>query len=273
MTDERHPKYPTLLSPIKVGQVELRNRTLMGSMHTGLEEVRGGFERLAKYFAERARGEVGIIVTGGVAPNREGWVKPFSAKLTKRSEAKKHRLITDAVHREGGLICLQILHSGRYGYHPLCVSPSATKSPISWFKARAMSKRKIEKTIQSCPLRCLAQRLAMTASKSWGQRATSFTSLSRPAPISETMNGVVNMTIESPALRSAKILYSSSASQCSIWWKPAAPGTGRISCKEARRIRGVDHQHRHRLARSSNPHHRHHGAPGKLHVGDRKAQR
>ena len=144
-----HDKYPNLLRPLQVGHITLRNRTLMGSMHTGLEEVRGGFERLAAYFAERARGGVGLIVTGGVSPNREGWLKPFAVKLSNEREARKHRVITDAVHAEGGAICLQVLHSGRYGYHPLCVAPSKIKSPISMFKPRAMSDRKIEKTIQA----------------------------------------------------------------------------------------------------------------------------
>ena len=107
----------------------------MGSMHTGLEETWGGFDRLAAYFAERARGGAGIIVTGGVSPNREGWLKPFAVKLSTRREARKHRVITEAVHAEGGLICLQILHSGRYGYHP-SAWPPWLKSPISMFAAR-----------------------------------------------------------------------------------------------------------------------------------------
>ncbi len=149
MSNAPHSQYPHLLAPLDLGHTELSNRTLMGSMHTGLEEVRGGFTRLAAYFAERARGGVGLIVTGGVAPNRDGWVKPFAAKLTNQREVRKHRLITEAVHEAGGKICLQILHSGRYGYHPLCVSPSPLKSPISWFKPRKMSQRKIEKTIQA----------------------------------------------------------------------------------------------------------------------------
>jgi len=143
------PSYPHLFRPLDLGFTTLKNRILMGSMHTGLEEERGGFERLAAYFAERARGEVGLIVTGGIAPNREGWVSPFAAKLSTRREMRKHRLITEAVHREGGKICMQILHAGRYGYHPLCVAPSAIKSPISPFKPRALSRRGIERTIRA----------------------------------------------------------------------------------------------------------------------------
>ena len=146
---DQNPYFPQLMTPLDLGFTQIRNRTLMGSMHTGLEEVKGGFERLAAYFGARAEGGVGLIVTGGVSPNREGWVKPFAGRLATRSEAKKHRVVTDAVHAHDGKICLQVLHSGRYGYHPLCVAPSAIKSPISWFKPRAMSNRKIRKTIEA----------------------------------------------------------------------------------------------------------------------------
>ena len=119
----------------------------MGSMHTGLEETKNGFEKMAAYFGERAKGGVGLIVTGGIAPNRAGWVAPFSAKLTTKREAEKHKLITKRVHDEGGKICMQILHAGRYGYHFLAVAPSALKSPISPFKPWKLSKRGIQKTI------------------------------------------------------------------------------------------------------------------------------
>ena len=143
-----HPKYPKLFTPIEIGGITLPNRAIMGSMHTGLEEVKGGFQKMAEYFATRARGGVGLIITGGVAPNRQGWVGPFSIKLTRRREIKKHRIITDAVHKEGGRICMQILHAGRYGYHPLCVAPSAIKAPINRFKPRALSSRGVERTIK-----------------------------------------------------------------------------------------------------------------------------
>lgn len=140
--------YPNLLSPLDLGFTKLKNRVLMGSMHTGLEETKNGFEKMAAYFAERARGEVGLIVTGGIAPNRAGWVGPFSAKLSTKRESKKHRLITEAVHAENGKICLQILHAGRYGYHPLAVAPTAIKSPISPFKPWALSSRGVRRTIE-----------------------------------------------------------------------------------------------------------------------------
>ncbi len=121
----------------------------MGSMHTGLEEARGGMQRLAKYFALRAAGGAGLIITGGIAPNREGWTAPFAARMSSSRHARRHRLITRAVHEEGGLIAMQILHSGRYGYHPLAVAPSAIKSPISPFKPRALSRRGVERTIRA----------------------------------------------------------------------------------------------------------------------------
>jgi 2,4-dienoyl-CoA reductase (NADPH2) len=139
--------YERLFTPLDLGWITLRNRIVMGSMHTGLEEARDGFSRLAAYYAERARGEAGLIITGGVAPNRRGWLSPFSAKLTGDSEADKHRLVTEAVHREGGKIILQILHAGRYGYHPFVVSASALRSPISPFRPSALSERGIRNTI------------------------------------------------------------------------------------------------------------------------------
>ena len=142
-----HEKYSHLLSPLDLGHTQLKNRVLMGSMHTGLEEARGGFTRLAAYYAERARGGVGLIVTGGVAPNRAGWVKPFGMKLTNYYEAFRHKEVTSAVHHAGGKIALQILHTGRYGYHPFAVAPSAIKSPISPFKPWKLTRRGVEKTI------------------------------------------------------------------------------------------------------------------------------
>ncbi len=140
-------QYPLLFQPLDLGFTILKNRILMGSMHTGLEESKNGFQRQAAYFAERAKGGVGLIVTGGVAPNRAGWTAPFASKLSNRSEARQHKIITDAVHAEGGKICMQILHAGRYGYHPLAVGPSALKSPISPFKPWKLTKGGIRRTI------------------------------------------------------------------------------------------------------------------------------
>ena len=147
--------YPHLLAPLDLGFTTLKNRVLMGSMHTGLEEEKNGYLRMAAYFEERAKGGVGLIVTGGIAPNRQGWVAPFSSKLTTKRVARKHRQITEAVHKHDGKICLQILHSGRYGYHPLAVSASSIKSPIGMFKPKALSERGIQKTINDYA-RCAA---------------------------------------------------------------------------------------------------------------------
>ena len=140
--------YPNLLAPLDLGFTTLRNRTLMGSMHTGLEEKPNGFERMAAYFAERARGGVGLMVTGGIGPNEEGGVYSGAAKLTTEEEAEKHRVVTQAVHEAGGKICMQILHAGRYAYSPKSVAPSAIQAPINPFKPRELDEEGIEKQIQ-----------------------------------------------------------------------------------------------------------------------------
>lgn len=139
--------YPHLLAPLDLGFTTLRNRTLMGSMHTGLEEKPGGFERMAAYFAERATGGVGLMVTGGIAPNEEGGVYTGAAKLTTIEEAEQHRVMTQAVHAAGGKICLQILHAGRYAYSKNQVAPSAIQAPINPFKPRELDEAGIEKQI------------------------------------------------------------------------------------------------------------------------------
>jgi len=139
--------YPHLLAPLDLGFTTLRNRTLMGSMHTGLEEEKNGFERMAAFYGERARGGVGLIVTGGFAPNLAGRVYHFGSQLSFSWQVGKHRLITDAVHAEGGKIALQILHTGRYGYHPLNVAPSKLRAPINRFTPRALTRWGIRKTI------------------------------------------------------------------------------------------------------------------------------
>lgn len=140
-------KYPHLFQPLDLGFTQIKNRVLMGSMHTGLEDGADSYHKTAKYFSVRAQNEVGLIVTGGYAPNRAGWLSPFAAKLTSTSEAKKHRIVTDAVHEAGGKILLQILHTGRYAYHPFAVAPSRIKSPISPFSPWKLTKFGIRKTI------------------------------------------------------------------------------------------------------------------------------
>ena len=141
--------YPHLLAPLDLGHVTLPNRVIMGSMHTGLEDHARDFPKLAAYFAERARGGAGLIVTGGFAPNVEGTFYPMASKLTTHREARQHRQVTDAVHAEGGRIALQILHAGRYSYTPWCVAPSSVKSPISKFTPRRLSDRGVRRQIRA----------------------------------------------------------------------------------------------------------------------------
>lgn len=141
-------KYPHIFEPLDLGFTTIKNRILMGSMHTGLEEEKNGLERIAAYYAERARGGVGLIVTGGIAPNIQGWTGPFSARMSSKKHAKHHQKITKAVHDEGGKICMQILHAGRYGYHPFNVGPSKIKAPINPFKPFKLTKSGVNRTIK-----------------------------------------------------------------------------------------------------------------------------
>ena len=149
-----HP-YPHLLKPLDLGFVTLPNRILMGSMHTGLEDRVWNWPRLTAYFVERAKGGAGLMVTGGIAPNRRGSLAPLASKLTNRWEVVRHRRMTDAVHEAQGRICMQILHAGRYAYHPFSVAPSAIKSPITPFKPSALSTRGVEGQIRDF-VRCAA---------------------------------------------------------------------------------------------------------------------
>src|SRR5437868_4403073 len=152
-------QYPHLLAPLPLGFTTLKNRVLMGAMHTGLEEAPDGFNKLAAYYAARAKGGVGLIVTGGIAPNFAGRVEPRASQLSFAWQLAKHRIITDAVHAAGGKIAMQILHAGRYAYHPRSVAPSALKSPITPFRPRALTPWGVRRTI-SAYVRCagLAQR-------------------------------------------------------------------------------------------------------------------
>jgi 2,4-dienoyl-CoA reductase (NADPH2) len=143
------PAFPHLFEPLPLGFTTLKNRLMMGSMHTGLEDRKRDFPKLAAYFAERARGGTGLLVTGGVNPNWEGWFYPFAGKLSTQGEVARHRLVTDAVHKEDGKICMQILHAGRYSYHPLSVSSSRIKSPINPFTPRALSERGVQRQIDA----------------------------------------------------------------------------------------------------------------------------
>ncbi|RKT11475.1 2,4-dienoyl-CoA reductase [Streptomyces sp. 1114.5] len=146
-----HPgssRYPHLLSPLDLGFTTLPNRVIMGSMHVGLEEAPGGYERMAAFYAERARGGVGLIVTGGIAPNEAGRPWEGGAMLTTEEEADRHRVVTDAVHAAGGKIALQILHFGRYAYHRDLVAPSAVQAPISPFVPNELTAEQVEQTIE-----------------------------------------------------------------------------------------------------------------------------
>jgi 2,4-dienoyl-CoA reductase (NADPH2) len=153
------PSYPHLLAPLNLGFTTLANRVLMGSMHTGLEEAPDGFNKLAAFYAARAKGGVGLIVTGGIAPNFAGRLEPRALQLSFPWQLSKHRIVTDAVHASGSKIALQILHAGRYAYHPLSVAPSRLKSPITPFRPRALTRWGIQRTIAAY-VRCakLAQK-------------------------------------------------------------------------------------------------------------------
>jgi 2,4-dienoyl-CoA reductase (NADPH2) len=140
--------YPLMLSPLDLGFTTLKNRVLMGSMHVGLEEAKNGFERMAAFYAERARGGVALMVTGGIAPNDRARPMPGGARMTTPEEAEKHKVVTQAVHAAGGKICMQILHFGRYAYHPELVAPSAIKAPINPYRPHALSTDEVEQTIE-----------------------------------------------------------------------------------------------------------------------------
>ena len=140
--------YPHMLSPLDLGFTTLKNRVIMGSMHVGLEEAKDGFARMAAFYAERAKGGVGLIVTGGIAPNDRARPMPGGARMTTQAEADKHKVVTQAVHDAGGKIAMQILHFGRYAYHPDLVAPSALKAPINMFRPHALTGEEIEQTIE-----------------------------------------------------------------------------------------------------------------------------
>ena len=143
-----HPVYPHLFRPLDLGFTTLKNRVLMGSMHTGLEEMPDGHKRMAAFYSERARGGVGLIVTGGIGPNEEGATHPSTFRLDTDEAVANHKEVTDAVHIAGGKICMQILHTGRYAYSPKLVAPSAVQAPINPFKPKALEADEIEKQIQ-----------------------------------------------------------------------------------------------------------------------------
>ncbi|MCE9678428.1 NADPH-dependent 2,4-dienoyl-CoA reductase [Shewanella sp. AS1] len=152
--------FPHLLQPLDLGFTQLKNRVLMGSMHTGLEEEKGGFEKLAAFYKERVEGGVGLIVTGGISPNFRGRLTPHASQLSYSWQVSKHKLVTQAVHQAGGKICMQILHAGRYAYHPFALAPSKIKSPITPFTPSAMSGRQVRNTINDYAASALLARKA-----------------------------------------------------------------------------------------------------------------
>jgi 2,4-dienoyl-CoA reductase (NADPH2) len=141
-------QFPKLMEPLDLGFTTLKNRVVMGSMHTGLEDRIWHRGKMAEYFAERARGGTALMITGGYNPNRKGWFYPFSGSMINKADALGHRPVTKAVHKAGGKICLQLLHAGRYSYHPLSRSASSIKSPINPFKPKAMSTREVKQTVK-----------------------------------------------------------------------------------------------------------------------------
>lgn len=143
-----HPVYPHLFRPLDLGFTTLKNRVLMGSMHTGLEEMPNGHKHMAAFYAERAKGGVGLIVTGGIGPNEEGSTHPMTRRLNSDKAVAHHKEVTDAVHEAGGKICMQILHTGRYAYSEKLVAPSAVQAPINPFKPKALNEEEIEQQIQ-----------------------------------------------------------------------------------------------------------------------------
>lgn len=169
-------RYPHLLRPLDLGHVTLPNRVLMGSMHTNLEETRD-WNRVAEFYATRARGGVGLMVTGGMAPNREGGVFPGAAGLFTPEDIANQRIVTDRVHEAGGRIAMQILHAGRYAYGTDCVAPSPIRSPISPSRPRNLTKPASKsRSPTSRPPPPAPARRAMTGWRLWGRRAISSTS-------------------------------------------------------------------------------------------------
>lgn len=165
--------YPHLLSPLNLGHTQLKNRVLMGSMHTGLEEEKQGFAKLAAFYEERAKGGVGLIVTGGISPNFRGRLAPFGSELSRFWHVNKHRQVTSAVHKHGAKICLQILHAGRYSYHPFQWLPQRSKHLSRRLNQARCRRDKSKKRLNiTLALPNWPSGLAMTVLKSWVRKVT-----------------------------------------------------------------------------------------------------
>ena len=281
--DNAHP-YPNLLSPLDLGFTTLRNRVVMGSMHTGLEDRARDTGRLAEYFAERARGGVGLIITGGYAPNRTGWLLPFAAQLVSPSEARRHRRITSAVHDDGGKILLQILHAGRYAYHPFSVErvvDQGPHQPVSAAQAVVARRRADHRRLRA--LRTAGPRRRLRRRRDHGQRGLS----AQPVPGAAHQQAhrrlgwhpekrrrmpveIVRRT-RAAVGRDFIICYRMSMADYvedgQSWDEIVALAT------EVEQAGATHHQHRHRLARGPGAHHRHLGAQQRVRRHQQRARR
>jgi 2,4-dienoyl-CoA reductase-like NADH-dependent reductase (Old Yellow Enzyme family) len=274
--------YPHLLAPLDLGFTTLRNRVLMGSMHTGLEEAPQGFPVSPPSTPSAREGGVGLIVTGGIAPNQDGVVMPGAAALENEAQAEKHRQITDAVHQAGGKIAMQILHTGRYAYHRGAVAPSPVQAPISPIRPRELSAEDIERTLDDYA-RCagLAQSAGYDGVEVMGSEGYLINQFIARRPTSaRTAGAAASRTASAFALETVRrvrattgpISSSSSACRCSTSSRAAAPGTrSSRSPRRSRQAGATHHQHRHRLARGAHSDDRDDGAARRLHLGDRSA--
>ena len=278
------PAYPHLLAPLDLGFTTLKNRVLMGSMHTGLEEASDGFERMAAFYAARARGGVGLMVTGGIAPNLSGRLEPNASQLSFPWQVGRHRLITDAVHAEGGKIALQILHAGRYAYHPLAVAPSPSRvadQPVP--RARPDAAGASGKTIADY-VRCaeLAQRAGYDGVEIMGSEGYLINQFIAPqtnhrddewgGSFDNRIRFPVEIVRRTRAAAGAEFHHHLSAVDARPGRRRQHVGRGRGARAGRRGRRRHDHQHRHRLARGAHPDHRDDGAACRVRVGDAAAE-
>ncbi len=270
--------FPHLLAPLDLGFTTLPNRVLMGSMHTGLEDRAEDYPKLAEYFAERARGGVGLMVTGGIAPNAAGWTKPFAGTLSGRRHLARHRLVTDAVHAAGGRICMQILHTGRYAYHPLAVAPSRLKAPISSFTPRELSDRGVERQI-SAFVRCAALAQRSRVRRRGGDGLGRLFHQPVPGHAHQPPRGPLGRKLAEPHAAAARDRgantrrgrprlhhHLSTVDARPRRWRLHLGG-GRGTGPGRRACRRHDHQHRHRLARGPHSDHRDDGPARGFHLG------
>ena len=275
--------YPNLLSPLDLGFTTLRNRVVMGSMHTGLEDRARDTDRLAAYFAERARGGVGLIITGGYAPNRTGWLLPFAAQMVSSSDARRHRRITDAVHDAGGKILLQILHAGRYAYHPFSVSASSIKAPINPFRPRGICATSTAPSTTSSRCAVLARDAGYDGVEIMGSEGYLLNQFL--APRTNKRTDAWGGTPEKRRRLPVEIVRRTRAAvgrrlhhllpDVDGRLRRGRPelGRNRRAGNRSRGGRGDDHQHRLRLARGAGADHRHLGAQQRVRRHQQRGRR